>query len=75
MINFVDHKSFILSSGTNDHAETVITFIIKPGLGEITCLYKNKMDSVPMPKLEDVRDYARDIEDGYESGTRLKVRG
>ena len=25
MINFVDHKSFILSSGTNDHAETVIT--------------------------------------------------
>ena len=25
MINFVDHKSFILSSGTNDHAKTVIT--------------------------------------------------
>ena len=25
MINFVDHKSFNLSSGTNDHAETVIT--------------------------------------------------
>ena len=73
MINFVDHKSFILSSGTNDLAETVITFIIKPGLGEITCLYK--MDSMPMPKLKDVRDYARNIEDGYERGAGLKVRG
>ena len=32
------------------------------------------MDSMPLPKLEDVRDYARDIEDGYESGAGLKVR-
>ena len=28
MINFVDHKSFILSSGTNDLAETVITMLL-----------------------------------------------
>ena len=34
-----------------------------------------KMYSMPLPKLEDVRDYARDIEDGYESGAGLKVRG
>ena len=72
MINFVDHKSYLSLLDPNGCNDTVITFIIKPGLGEITCLYK--MDSTTMPKLEDVRDCARDLEDEYESGAGLKVR-
>ena len=69
MINFNDHESCLFSSGPNDCAKTVITFIIKLGLGAITCLYK--MDSIPMPKVEDVRDFTRDLEYEYESSARL----
>ena len=72
MINFVDHESCLFSSGSNDCAETVITFIIKPGLGENNCL--DKMYSMPMPEVGDVRDNARDLKDEYESNAGLKVR-
>ena len=30
------------------------------------------MDSIPMPKVEDVRDFTRDLEYEYESSARLK---
>ena len=56
----------------NDQDDLVITFIIKPGLGEITCPYK--MYSMPLPMVEDARYHTKDFRDEYDDSAGLKVR-